>query len=468
MIKFAAGRVATFLQAKWGRIHAIITVSIRVKPMIITTRFAILLGLGAVPFAFYGMVPAALAVGIVYVAAVLVAVLVDLTITPNETAVEIERQCEERLSLGTANTIVLKLRNRTKWSLGFIIRDEPPHLFGIEGNVAKVKLGPRQERRVSYQVTPHARGDFDFGDIYIRFRGPLGLVLRQHRIPAARPVKVYPNLLDVRKYELMLRRGRVMEAGQRRIRLYGRGTEFESLREYVPDDEFRQVDWKASARRGRLMSRQYQVERSQNVVIILDAGRTMSVRIENMTKLDFAINAALMLAYVAASGGDKTGLLTFAQKVGRFLPPAKGRAQALAIMEALYNVALTTEESDYAGAFLYLARRWRKRSLVVVFSDLLDPESSRQIITHLQTLAVAHLCMCVAISDTNVLAAARAAPEQPSALYEKAAAVELLHERQQAIAALERSGVIVVDSEPGTLSPAVINQYLQIKARMRL
>jgi uncharacterized protein (DUF58 family) len=435
--------------------------------MIITARFGILLALGALPFALSGLAPVTW-LGFIYVAAVLVAGLADWLLTPDSSAIQVERHCEDKLSLGTENPIVLRLRNRWKAPLDLTIRDEPPYLFRIVGNVAGVRLNPRDERQVTYHVTPHARGDYSFGDIFVRFKGPLGLAIRQYRIGAARPIKVYPNLLDIRKYDLLLRRGRTLEAGMRRIRLYGRGTEFESLRDYVPDDEFRQVDWKATARRSRLTSRQYQVERSQNVIILLDAGRTMCVRIEDMTKLDYAINAALMLAYVAASGDDKVGLLTFSEKVDYFLPPAKGRAQALAIMQALYNVPLTTEESDYAGAFLYMARRWRKRSLVVVFTDLLDPESSRQIITNLQSLASTHLCMCVAISDSNVLAAARAIPNEASEVYEKAAAIEVLHEREQAIGALERAGVIVVDSEPGTLSPAVVNHYLQIKTRVRL
>ena len=420
------------------------------------------------PFGLSELAPAALWIGLIYLSAVLVAGLADRLAAPDGRAIEIERLCEEKLSLGTENAIRLRVRNRTRSPVRITIRDEPPYLFGINGNVAKISLGPRAERELVYHVTPHVRGDFDFGDIFVRVEGPLGLAVRQHQIASAQLVKVYPNLLDIRKYDLLLRRGRALEAGMRRIRLYGRGTEFESLRDYVPDDEFRQIDWKASARRGRLTSRQYQVERSQNVVILLDAGRTMCVRIEDMTKLDYAINAALMLAYVAASGDDKVGLLTFSQRVDCFLPPAKGRAQALAIMQALYNVPLTTEEADYAGAFLYLSRRWRKRSLVVVFTDLLDPESSRQVILNLQALASTHLCMCIAVSDSNVLAAARAVPEQPSQVYEKAAAVEVLHEREQATRALERAGVIVVDSEPGALSPAVVNQYLQIKARVRL
>ena len=436
--------------------------------MIITTRFTVLLAIGALPFAFSGIIPALAWVGLGYISVVLIASMVDWFRAPDSHAVEVERRCDEKLSLGAENTITLAIRNRLKTAINLTIRDEPPYIFTIEGNVAKAVIRPKAQKEIVYHVVPHSRGDFSFGDIYLRFQGPYKLVVRQCRIGAAQPIKVYPNMLDIRKYELLIRKGRALETGLRRIRLYGRGTEFESLRDYGPDDEYRQVDWKASARRGRLMSRQYQVERSQNVVILLDAGRTMSVRIADMTKLDYAINAALMLAYVAAAGGDKVGLLTFSQRVDRFLPPSKGRTQALAIMQALYNVPITTEETDYAGAFMYLSRRWRKRSLVVVFSDLLDPESSRQIITHLQTLAPSHLCMCVAISDSNVLASARLVPEEANELYEKAAAVEMLHERQQAVAALQRAGVVVVDSEPGTLSVSVINQYLDIKTRMRL
>ncbi|HOM71760.1 MAG TPA: DUF58 domain-containing protein [Armatimonadota bacterium] len=436
--------------------------------MIITTRLIVLLVLGALPFALSGGKPLGIVLGCAYLIFIWIIAAVDYRRTPKALAVEVERICDEKLSLGAENAISIRLRNRTRSELDLKLRDEPPYLFSIEGNVAQVKLKPRAQKEIAYHVKPHARGDFDFGDIYLRINGPLGLVVRQYRIPASQAIKVYPNLLDIRKYDLLLRRGRTIELANRRTRIYGRGTEFESLREYVPDDEFRQVDWKASARRGKLISRQYQVERSQNIMILLDAGRTMSVRVEDMTKLDFSINAALMLAYVAASGDDKVGLLTFSDKVDGFLPPNKGRSQALAIMQALYNVPLTTMESDYAGAFLYLARRWRKRSLIVVFTDLLDPESSRQIITHLRSLAANHLCMCVAISDTNILEAARRTPESAADVYEKAAAVEVLHERKQAIAQLERSGVVVVDSEPGTLSPAVINHYLQIKSKVQL
>jgi uncharacterized protein (DUF58 family) len=436
--------------------------------MIITARFAILLALGALPLAMTGVVPAAGLLGFLYVIVVMVAGLADRFLCAGPSDIEIERCCEDKLSLGAENLVTLSLRNRSKLPLDLSVRDEPPYLFGVEGNVAKLKLAPRQEQEVAYHVVPHARGDYSFGDIFIRIKGPLGLFVRQYRMPSDHTIKVYPNLIDVRKYDLMIRKGQRLDAGTRRMRLYGRGTEFESLRDYVPDDEFRQVDWKASARRGRLMSRQYQVERSQSIILVLDTGRTMSVRVADMTKLDYAINAALMLGYVATSGDDKVGLLAFSDKVNCFLPPNKGRAQSLAIMQALYDVPLTTEESDYAGAFLYLARRWRKRSLVVVFSDLLDPESSRQIIAHLQRLASVHLCMCVAISDSKVLAAAGSVPESTDDLYEKAAAVEVLHEREQAVAALERAGVVVVDSEPGTLSPDVINKYLDIKARVRL
>ncbi len=436
--------------------------------MIISKRFLVLLALGVVPLALSGVLPAALALGLVYLAALVAAGLTDFFTTPAASSIEIERRVDDKLSLGAQNKVELCLRNRGRTGVSLSLRDEPPHQFTSVGNTRSLSLKPRETCEIDYHLTPHARGDYRFGDIFVRVDGPFGLVTRQYRYPAASDVKVYPNLIDLRKMELMIRRGRTIETGARKMKLFGRGTEFESLRDYVPDDEFRQVDWKASARRGRLTSRQYQVERSQNVIILLDAGRTMSVRVEDMTKLDYAINAALMLAYVAASGDDKVGMLSFSDKIGAFLPPGKGRAQALAIMSSLYNVPLTTEESDYAGAFLYLARRWRKRSLVVVFTDLLDPESSRQVIMNLNSLASTHLCMCVAISDSSVLSSARAVPGEMLELYEKAAAVEVLRDRALAIAELEQAGVVVVDSEPGTLSPAVVNRYLEVKTHVRL
>jgi uncharacterized protein (DUF58 family) len=436
--------------------------------MMISTRFAILLALGALPIALSGLVPAALGLGFVYIAVAIVAGLTDFFMTPHSSSLEIERRADEKLSLGAENRVELRIWNRSRTIVKVAVRDEPPYQFTADGNVCELDLRPRETREVGYHVTPHARGDYRFGDIFVRVSGPFGFVKRQYKYPSGEEVKVYPNLIELKKYQLYVRRGRTVETGARKVRLYGRGTEFESLRDYVPDDEFRQVDWKASARRGRLTSRQYQVERSQNVIILLDAGRTMSVQVGEMSKLDHAINSALMLAYVAASGDDKVGMLTFAEKVGVFLPPGKGRAQALAIMQSLYNVPLTTEESDYSGAFLQLRRRWRKRSLVVVFTDLLDPESSRQVILNLKALAANHLCMCVAISDSSVLASARAVPSEMAEVYEKAAAAEVLKERAQAIAELERSGVIVVDSEPGTLSPAVVNRYLEVKSHVRL
>ncbi len=436
--------------------------------MVITGRFAVLLLFGALLVALSGYYSPLLWIGYVYFAIIILTGIIDWFHTPGAEALDAERKCDDKLSIGAKNVVTILFRNRLRTKLKLTIRDEPPYLFGIEENVQQFSLEPRGSREMVYHVFPHARGDFEFGDIYLRICGPMGFVIRQSRIDASRPVKVYPNLLDLRKYELLVRRGRVLESGLRRTRMYGRGTEFESLRDYTPDDEFRQIDWKATSRRGKLMSRHYQVERIQNIMILVDAGRTMSVQIEGLSKLDYSINAALMLAYVAAAGDDRVGVLTFSDNVDNYLPPSKGQSQALAIMETLYNVPLSVAESDYAGAFLYLTKRWRKRSLVVVFSDLLDPESSRQIITHLQTLARGNLCMCVAITDPSVTASSELIPKEGRQLYEKAAAVELLHDRQQAIAALRRTGVVVVDAEPSSLSPAVVNQYLDIKTTGRL
>ena len=178
---------------------------------------------------------------------------------------------------------------------------------------------PDSRHAAAYHLRPTQRGDYEFGDIYLRVRGRLGMVHRLVRVPAARQVKVYPNMRETARFDLLARRGRLQQAGIRKARLQGAGREFESLREYQPDDELRRIDWKATARRGELISRQYEVERSQNVMLVLDVGRTMLAEVDGIQKLDYAINAALMLAYVATQSDDKVGLLVFADTVQTYL-----------------------------------------------------------------------------------------------------------------------------------------------------
>lgn len=382
--------------------------------------------------------------------------------------IEVTRVRDEKLSLGAENPVKLAIRNPGYTHLRGMIRDEYPEGFDARGNVAPLDLPPRSEREITYYLTPPNRGDHEFGDIYARFFGPLGMLVRQVKYPSRSSVKVYPNLLDLRQYEINLRRQHAVQPGQKLVKIRGRGTEFESLRDYVRDDEFRAVDWKASARRGRLVSREYQEEKSQNVLIVLDCGRIMGPIIEGLSRLDHAVNAAMMLAYAASRKGDKVGLMAFGEEILTYSPPKGGKAQTLSLLRLAYNLQDAVGDSAYQRAIPYLSRRWTRRSLVVFFTDFVDPDSSKPLISQIAGLAKKHLVMCVAMADPAVTEAASGPPETTEDAYTAAAAVQALTARKQAAMQLARSGVIVLDLPPEKFTAGVVNEYLNVKARGRL
>ncbi len=381
---------------------------------------------------------------------------------------EIKREHDAKLNLGAENLIQLSVRNRSRRPAIFWLRDEPPDAFEIEARLFAGEAAGQHTWRGQYHVRPLRRGDYRFGDLHLRWAGPLGLTIRQARVAAAGPVKVYPNLLDVRRYDLLLRRNRLQELGLRQARMFGEGTEFERLREYLPDDEFRRIDWKATARRNRPVTIEYQTERSQNVIAVLETGRMMQSPVANMAKLDYVVNAVLLLAYVATGKGDKVGMMTFADEVSRYLGPKQGRGQFYRMLELLYAVEAEQVEPDYRRALSYLALKQRKRSLVVIFTDLSGGLSMQSLVSHVSVLARRSLPLVVTISDPDIHAAAGQRPHDSLSVYQRAAAVDMLNERQLALDTLRRQGVLVLDAPANQLSIAVINRYLELKARAML
>jgi uncharacterized protein (DUF58 family) len=272
----------------------------------------------------------------------------------------------------------------------------------------------------------------------------------------------------VTKYELMARRSHLAEMGIHRSRLTGRGTEFERIREYTPDDEYRHVDWKATARRHRPMSRVYEVERSQNVFLVLDAGRMMAGRIGKLSKLDYAINAALMLAHVALKAGDRVGLLIVSDDVDAYLPLGKSQAQFKQCTELLFGVEARLCHVDYRGALEQIATRCKRRSLVVFFTDLVDEDTSAELVTYLRLLRPTHLPLCVTLQDNQVVEASRRPSETAEQMYERTVALDLLTERRRILESLQKMGSMVLDSAPEDLSVQVVNRYLELKSRQVL
>jgi uncharacterized protein (DUF58 family) len=363
------------------------------------------------------------------------------------------------------NPITVSLRNRGRRPIQFWIRDEPPDAFKIESRLLQGTTGPLETWQGLYHVQPVRRGDYSFGNFTIRWRGPLGLVLRQRQVPGAEGVKVYPNLLDVRKYDLLLRRNRLHEIGLRSTRMFGEGTEFERLREYQPDDDYRNINWKATARRHSPVTVQYQTERSQNVIALLDTGRMMQAPVADIAKLDYAVNAVLFLGYVATGKGDRVGVMSFADDVEHYLAPRQGRGQFYRMLEMLYALEAQQIEPNYRKALTYLALKQRRRALVVIFTDLSSGTSLDSLVAQVSLLARSSLPLVVTISDPDVHSTAGQVPRDSLGVYQRIVASQMLDERRLTLDILRRHGVLTLDVPANQLSLAVVNRYLELKGR---
>jgi uncharacterized protein (DUF58 family) len=272
-------------------------------------------------------------------------------------------------------------------------------------------------------------------------------------------------LLEVRKYVILARRGRFSETGLKHSRLYGAGTRFESLRDYLPDDDYRRINWNATARTGRPISEEYEHERSQNITIMLDCGRMMTAVIKDMSRLDYAINSALMLGYVCCVKGDKVGLVAFSDNVEAYISPRGGKQQLYRIADALYDISPKMRQPDYEKAFTFVESKLRRRSLIVVFTDLIDVEISKTLTAYLPRLRQRHLVLCITLKDTELARLADEMPDTVEDVYQKAVAGQLLLEQQGTLSKLQQNGVLVLDSTPENLSVATVNRYLELKGR---
>ena len=425
-----------------------------------TPLLAFVFALTALPALFPGLLWLSLAL------AGLLAGVALADLAASRRTVEAVRRVANPLSLGEANPVQLAFRCHGGALTLEVVDDLPLHLEPPERwPVVRLQEGAWVES--GYRVTPGRRGRYAIGPLHGRYRSPLGLWRRTITWQLTDEIRVYPNLVAVRQYEVAMRQGRQME-GLKRARLRGAGTEFESLREYQDGDEFRSINWPASARRGGLVTNLYQADRSQPIMLLIDAGRLMIPQIHGLARLDYVLNAAMLLATVAAERGDQVGMMLFGGEVKAFVPPRKGRRQVMAMLESIYDVQPEQVEPDYGRMLAWFRTKHRKRSLVVLFTDLIDPEINRGLTAHLANMATRHLVLVVTLTDPALLAISRCMPTRAQEAYEKAAALEVLAQRAETRARLQRSGVLVIDVPPSSFSTAVVNQYLQIKEQGRL
>lgn len=313
-----------------------------------------------------------------------------------------------------------------------------------------------------YVVRARARGRQHLGDLHLRVRSPLGLAWRQWTLPADDAVHVQPGAEEHRRFRVLSLRHRLREGGLHAIRERGVGQSFESLREYQRGDDPRKMDWKATARRGSPIIREYEAERSQSIMIAIDAGRLMAERIGDRERVDYALSGAVLLTDVARSYGDRVGLLVFNDAVRHFIPPRRTRVSSIA--EALGSVETRLVEPNYPLAFTFLGHALKRRSLIVFFTDLIDGEASKALVAQISRSARAHLPLAVTLRNPALEEAAQTTSGRHH-VYTRAAAEELIQARSLALASMRRSGVLVVDAKPWDVIPETANRYLDVKRR---
>lgn len=407
-------------------------------------------------------------VAVVYHVGLIVLVVRDVALLPPRSGFVTGRSMPEPFSLGEREDVTVTIQNPAAAGLKARLADHAP--VGL--NPRPRELDGRFDRNgrlaLTYRTSSPRRGAYRFGPVDLQVWRDGGWFRRQVRLESPKEVAVFPNIVAIKRIQLTLRRGLRAMAGLRRARPPGASTAFAGLRDYVRGDDVRRISWSATARRDYPVVVEMEAERGQQVMIALDCGRLMTAPAGELDKLDHAINAALMLAWVAQAYGDRVGLITFDDRVTGFLKPERGAAQLRRITEALYSIQAESVEPDFGHAMTHLALRLGRRSMVVVLTDVQDAEASKELVAHCLRLAAKHLVLVVAMSDPAVLVARDAPISVPSRAYEWAAAEQFVASRRESFELLRRGGVLGLDVVAGSLSPALVERYLELKERALL
>ena len=439
-----------------------------------TRRLALVAAVVAVAMLFYpgGPVDIWLAAAVVTVALALVG-LADASIGTSPKVLLLRREHPPVVVAGREATLTWEVRSESSRSLRVGLADDLAPSLRARVRRCSVRIPPRGTARVTTTLRPLRRGHFPLDHLTVRIDGRLGLGSRQRRVPISTTLRVHPPFRSKEDAELKIRRARILEVGMRSARGLGGGTEFEQLREYGPDDEFRRIDWTATARTGRTIVRTYRAERNQSVLVLLDNGRTMAGRVAGVPRVEHSMDAAMMLTTVATRLGDRCGLVAFDRVVRQVVPPARRVDQVSRVTEAMYALEPELAESDYSSAFAQVVARFRRRSMLVLLTDLVDHAIEESLLPALPLITRTHLVIIGGVRDPQVEAWAAGGGsdddlDAEAVAYRQAAAVQALTDRRRTVARLRGMGVTVVDAEPRRFATELADAYLYAKARGRL
>jgi uncharacterized protein (DUF58 family) len=387
---------------------------------------------------------------------------------PRPQDLEAARRWSGPVALSLPTQITLELTNHSRCDMVATVMDDAAPALRSEPAILEIRVPAGGAGSASYGAQARERGVARMGRAWLRYRGRFGLAERWAVAPIEQDVWVYPDLEQARRSAMFLFRSRQPEAERRRERRRGRGREFESLREYRAGDDYRDVCWTATARRGKLIAKVYQTERCQTVWLLLDVGRLLRARVAELSKLDFAVNAALCLAQVALYSGDRIGLLAYGRRIERRLAPGNGPGQLRALADSLALIRSEPLEADHYRATETLLRLEKRRSLVIWLTDLAETATTPEVIECATALSGRHLVLFVVVGQRELAELTAARPGVPQEMYRYAAAQEVIQQRDLLLRRLRLRGALAVEIQPAELSLAVINRYLEIKERSLL
>lgn len=428
---------------------------------ILLTANALIIGLG---FAF----PLLFTIGKGLLCAFLAILLTDAVLLYYKKAVKATRECADRLSNGDDNKVVIKVESAYPFMIRTTVIDETPAIFQRRDVEYRLVVPTHAVRRLTYTLRPVRRGEYNFGKIRVFARTMLGLVERRYTEGEDKNVKVYPSYLMLNHYELLAMSNNLTDMGIKRIRRVGNNTEFEQIKEYVKGDEYRSINWKASARRNQLMVNVYQEERSQQVYSLIDKGRVMQQAFNGMTLLDYSINASLVLSYVAIHREDKAGLITFSDDLDTLLTPSRRPGQMQHILGALYNQRTNFSETDFSNLCVNVNKQISKRSLLVLYTNFSGMSALQRQLSYLKMLSRRHRLLVVFFEDSELNDFIKSDKRTTEDYYQHVIAEKFAYEKRLIVTKLQQHGILSLLTRPEALSIDVINKYLELKQRQML
>ncbi|MEJ7739131.1 MAG: DUF58 domain-containing protein [Chitinophagaceae bacterium] len=378
------------------------------------------------------------------------------------------RTFAERFSNGDENPVRIDIENFYHFPVQLEIVDEIPHQFQRRDVLFALRLSALQSRVIEYSLRPVKRGEYEFGKVNLYAETPIRLVKRRFRYGVNVTVPVYPSYVQMRKYQLLAIHNRLSEIGVKKVRRIGHSLEYEQIKEYVRGDDYRTVNWKATARKGQLMVNHYTDEKSQQIYCVIDKSRVMKMPFEGLSLLDYAINASLVLTNVALLKQDKAGLITFSERLGTVLTADKKATQMQSVLEVLYNQKSRYLESDYERLYTYIRAHITQRSLLVLFTNFESMQGLQRQLPYLRKIAQHHLLLVVFFENTELRQLTENPANDIESIYIKTIAEKFSFEKKTIVRELQKYGIISILTAPEHLTVNTVNKYLELKARQAI